>query len=234
MWHELETLDGKKPFIVSMGDTAASGGYYIAMGADRIFAEPGTLTGSIGVVGGKIALEKFFAKVGITTSVVQKGKNAGVLSVTKPWTDSERDAMQKMMNDIYAQFTKKAATGRKMDYEKLEKMARGRVYTGVQALQLGLVDELGTLDEALAYAKKAANLDPEAKIERLNLPKPTSPFEALFGPIDPSVRVGNAVIKAWFDRLPQEFAAPLRTLEQYDILAREKILTVMPYQLLVK
>src|SRR5262249_7267537 len=81
MWHELETLEGKKPFIVSMGDTAASGGYYIAMGSDRIFAEPGTLTGSIGVVGGKLALEKFYAKVGITTSVVQKGKNAGVLSM---------------------------------------------------------------------------------------------------------------------------------------------------------
>ncbi len=234
MWHELETLEGKKPFVVSMGDTAASGGYYIAMGADRIFAEPGTLTGSIGVVGGKLALDKFYAKVGITTSVVQKGKNAGVLSTTKPWTDAERDAMQKMMNDIYAQFTKKAATGRKMDYEKLEKMARGRVYTGSQALKLGLVDELGTLDEAIAYAKKAAGLDPESKTDRLNLPKPVSPFEALFGPIDPAARVGANLAKAWLDRLPSEFAAQLRSLEVYDLLAREKVLTVMPYRLLVK
>ena len=111
MWHELETLEGKKPFVVSMGDTAASGGYYIAMGADRIFAEPGTLTGSIGVVGGKMALEKFYAKIGITTSVVQKGKNSGVLSTTKPWNETETAAMQKMMNDIYVQFTKKAADG---------------------------------------------------------------------------------------------------------------------------
>ncbi len=234
MWHELETLEGKKPFIVSMGDTAASGGYYIAMGADRIFAEPGTLTGSIGVVGGKIALEKFYAKIGITTSVVQKGKNAGVLSTTKPWTDTERDAMQKMMNDIYAQFTKKAATGRKMEYEKLEKMARGRVYTGVQALNLGLVDQLGTLDEAIAYAKKAAGIDPDSKLERLNLPKPTSPFEALFGPVDPTARLGASITKAWIDRLPPELAAQMKSLEVYDLLAREKVLTVMPYQLLIK
>ena len=234
MWHELETLDGKKPLIVSMGDTAASGGYYIAMGADRIFAEPGTLTGSIGVVGGKIALEKFYAKVGITTSVVQKGKNSGVLSTTKPWTDAERDAMQKMMNDIYAQFTKKAAAGRKMDYEKLEKMARGRVYTGKQALELGLVDELGTLDEAIAYAKKSAGLDPESKLERQNLPKPTSPFEALFGPLDPSAQIGAGVAKAWLNRLPAEISSQLKSLEVYDRLAREKVLTVMPYQLYIK
>lgn len=234
IWHELETVDGKKPFIVSMGDTAASGGYYIAMGADRIFAEPGTLTGSIGVVGGKIALEKFYAKIGITSSVVQKGKNAGVLSTTKPWTESERDAMQKMMNDIYAQFTKKAATGRKMEYEKLEKMARGRVYTGVQALSLGLVDELGTLDDAIAYAKKAAGIDPESKLERLNLPKPTSPFETLFGPIDPTARVGTGIVKSWLDQFPAEISSQLKAMTVYDVLAQERFLTVMPYHLFIK
>lgn len=234
MWHELETLEGKKPLIVSMGDTAASGGYYIAMGADRIFAEPGTLTGSIGVVGGKLALEKFFAKIGITTSVVQKGKNAGVLSTTKPWTDAERDVMQKMMNDIYDQFTKKAAAGRKMEHEKLEKLARGRVYTGSQALAIGLVDELGTLDEAIAYAKKAAGLDPESKTDILKLPKPVSPFEAMFGPIDPSVKMNADLVKALLDKLPQEVSAQMKNVEVYDMLAREKVLTVMPFQLLVK
>jgi protease-4 len=234
MWHELETLDGKKPFVVSMGDTAASGGYYIAMGADRIFAEPGTLTGSIGVVGGKIALEKFYAKIGITTSTIQKGKNSGVLSTTKPWTDSERDAMQKMMNDIYAQFTKKAAAGRKMDVEKLEKLARGRVYTGTQALALGLVDELGTLDDAIAHAKKAAGLDPETKLERLNLPKPTSPFEALLGPLDPTARLSSGIAKAWLDRIPAEVSSQIKALEVYDVLARERCLTVLPYHLMIK
>lgn len=234
MWHELEALDGKKPFIVSMGDTAASGGYYIAMGADRIFAEPGTLTGSIGVVGGKIAFQKFYEKVGITTSVVMRGKNSGVLSTTTAFTETERTAMQKMLNDIYAQFTTKAATGRKMDVEKLEKMARGRVYTGSQALQLGLVDELGTLADAIAFAKKSAGLDPDAKLERLDLPKPTSPFEALFGPIDPSSTSLGATGSALLKSLPEEVASQLRGLSIYDLLAKERVLTVLPYRVQVK
>ena len=234
MWHELEALDGKKPFIVSMGDTAASGGYYIAMGADRIFAEPGTLTGSIGVVGGKIAFQKFYEKVGITTSVVMRGKNSGVLSTTTAFTETERTAMQKMLNDIYAQFTTKAAAGRKMDVEKLEKMARGRVYTGSQALQLGLVDELGTLADAIAFAKKSAGLDPDAKLERLDLPKPTSPFEALFGPIDPSSTSLGATGSALLKSLPEEVASQLRGLSIYDLLAKERVLTVLPYRVQVK
>lgn len=231
MWHELETLEGKKPFVVSMGDVAASGGYYIAMGADRIFAEPGTLTGSIGVVGGKLAFEKFYEKIGITTSVVQRGKNSGVLSMTTPFSDAERDAMQKMLNDIYAQFTKKAAAGRKMDHEKLEKMARGRVYTGAQALNLGLVDELGTLSDAIAHAKKAAGLDPDQKLERLDLPRPISPFEQLFGPVDPSA----ASLKAAFVKhLPAELADQLKGLDIYEMLAHERVLAVMPFRMLVK
>ena len=234
MWHELETLDGKKPFVVSMGDVAASGGYYIAMGADRIFAEPGTLTGSIGVVGGKLAFEKFFEKIGITTSVIQRGKNSGVLSMNTPFTDSERDAMQKMLNDIYAQFTQKAATGRKMDYEKLEKMARGRVYTGAQAVKLGLVDELGTLTDAIAFAKKAAGLDPESKLERLDLPRPVSPFEQLFGPVDPNSATQRQVSASLMKMLPPELAAQLKNLDVYELLARERVLTVVPYRLIVK
>ncbi len=234
MWHELETLEGKKPFIVSMGDVAASGGYYIAMGADRIFAEPGTLTGSIGVVGGKLAFEKFYEKIGITTSVVQRGKNSGVLSMTTPFSDAERDAMQKLLNDIYGQFTKKAAAGRKMDYDKLEKMARGRVYTGAQALQLGLVDELGTLSDAIAHAKKAAGLDPDQKLERLDLPKPVSPFEQLFGPLDPSAASLKSTSAMFLKHLPPDVAAHLKGLDIYELLARERVLTVMPYRMLVK
>ena len=234
MWHELETLEGKKPFVVSMGDVAASGGYYIAMGADRIFAEPGTLTGSIGVVGGKLAFEKFYEKIGITTSVVHRGKNSGVLSMTTPFSDGERETMQKMLNDIYAQFTTKAAAGRKMDVEKLEKMARGRVYTGAQALKLGLVDELGTLADAIAFAKKSAGLDPDQKLERLDLPKPISPFEQLFGPVDPSAASLKAGTSAWMKRLPPEVVDTLKGLDVYELLARERVLTVMPYRMLIK
>jgi protease-4 len=231
MWHELETV--KKPVVVSMGDVAASGGYYIAMGADKIFAEPGTITGSIGVVGGKLALEKTFAKFGVTTSVVQRGANAGLESATSPFTDSERAITQELMNSIYAQFTMKAAQGRKMDVETLEKLARGRIYTGTQAKALGLIDEVGTLADAIAFAKTAAGLDPAKKLERLDLPKAVSPFEQLLGPIEPETRA-RFLAETWWSALPEGFRQPLRQLQTLELLAREPALTILPYQLRVR
>lgn len=231
MWHELETV--KKPFVVSMGDVAASGGYYIAMGADRVFAEPGTITGSIGVVGGKLALEKALARIGVTTSVVQRGANGGVVSIMSPFTDSEREAMQKMLNDIYAQFTTKAAAGRKMEVAALEKLARGRIYTGVQAKELGLIDEVGTLADAIAYAKTAAGLDPTKKLERLDLPKPVSPFEQLLGPLDAETQA-TLLTRALSQRIPSVLQQPLRDLQAFESLAREPALTVLPFGIRIR
>src|SRR4029077_12305306 len=107
IWHETQVI--KKPIVASMGDVAASGGYYIAMGADKIFAAPSTITGSIGVVGGKMAMTGLFNKVGITTETIERGKNSGLNSSTGKWTDSQRDVIKKMMEDMYGQFTSKAA-----------------------------------------------------------------------------------------------------------------------------
>lgn len=189
IWRALEKAqEAGKPVVASMGDTAASGGYYISMGADHIVAEPGTLTGSIGVVGGKLAMGELWDKVGINTSVISRGKNSGVLSTTTGFSPSERKSMQAMLDDIYKQFTTKAAEGRGMEYEKLEKLARGRIYTGEQALEIGLVDELGTLDAAVAKARELAGLKEDEDVDRMLLPKPTSPFEQLFGPIDAQSR----------------------------------------------
>ena len=234
MWRALEKCG--KPVIVSMGDVAASGGYYISMGADRIFAEPGTLTGSIGVVGGKMGIGGLFKKVGITTSVVQRGKNAGIESITDGFSDSERKAMTKLLYDIYDQFTKKAATGRKMKHADLEKLARGRVYTGAMALKIGLVDELGTFDDAFKHAKKAASLNPEDNVERMVLPKPVSPFEQLFG-MNPTAKMGTArrsLIQETLNELPDELSAPLRSLSIMQIMSREARLTVLPFQLNIR
>jgi protease-4 len=235
MWRALEKLD--KPVIVSMGDVAASGGYYISMGADRIFAEPGTLTGSIGVVGGKIALNGLFNKVGITTTVLSRGKNSGVMSIMEGFTDSEREAMTKMLHDIYDQFTRKAAQGRKMEHEKLEKLARGRVYTGAMALKIGLVDQLGTLDDAVAYARNAAGLKPEDKVERMILPKPVSPLEQLFGPLDPDAEVQShqtsSLVEAARSTAP-ELVEQLQGALMVQLLAREGRLLLMPFRLSVK
>jgi protease-4 len=234
MWHQLELV--QKPFIVSMGDVAGSGGYYIAMGADRIFADPGTITGSIGVVGGKFALEGLFGKVGITTDVISRGKNSGVLSSTSGFTDSERAAMQRLLNDIYDQFTTKAAQGRKMDKDKLEKLARGRVYTGNAALKLGLVDELGSLEDAIAFAQQKAGLKPEDKVERLTLPKPVSPLESLLGPLDPNAdaQLADPAVRRVLHSLSPELERNFQTLHLLQSMSRERVMTVMPFRLLVK
>ena len=219
-----------------MGDVAGSGGYYIAMGADRIFADPGTITGSIGVVGGKLALGGVYSKVGITTDIISRGKNSGVLSSTTPFTDSEREAMQGLLNDIYDQFTSKAAQGRKMPKDKLEKLARGRVYTGGAALKIGLVDELGSLDDAIAYAKKQAGVGPDEKLEKLILPKATSPLESILGPLDPNAdsKVADAAVRHFLRSISPELEQNLQALRLMQILSRDRTLTVMPFRLIIK
>jgi len=235
MWRALQKAG--KPVIVSMGDVAASGGYYISMGAGRIFAEPGTLTGSIGVVGGKVAIGGLLEKVGITTSVISRGKNSGAMSMIAGFTDSERQAMQRTLNDIYGQFTHKAAQGRKMDYDKLEKMARGRVYTGAMAVKLGLVDELGTLDDAVKYAVQTAGLPKDEKIERWVLPPAVSPLEAILGSSDSDADSSAHLTKALAQTLGQlspELAEQLQSAWIINLLAREPRLTLMPFQIRVR
>jgi protease-4 len=233
MWHELELVD--KPFVVSMGDVAGSGGYYIAMGADRIFADPGTITGSIGVVGGKFALNGLFDKIGITTDVIARGKNSGVLSLTHGFSDSERTAMQKLLNDIYEQFTAKAAKGRKMEKDKLEKLARGRVYTGNAALKLGLVDELGALEDAIAFAKKQAGFKPDEKVERLSLPKAISPLESLFGSLDPAdAKLADPAIRRFLQSISPELERNFQAIHLLHSMSRERVMTVMPFRMIVR
>jgi protease IV len=182
IWHETQVI--KKPIVASMGDVAASGGYYIAMGADKIIAAPSTITGSIGVVGGKMALKGLYDKVGITTETIERGKNSGLFSASGKFTDSQREVLKKMMEDIYDQFTDKAAKGRKMPVDKLRDLAGGRVYTGRQAKEKGLVDELGTLNDAVVEAKKLAGLEADADVRIEVLPEPTNFFESLFGDME--------------------------------------------------
>lgn len=177
IWHELRR--SKKPVLASMSNTAASGGYYISMAARKIYAEPGTLTGSIGVVGGKVVIGGLEDKVGLKTQLLTRGANANVYSLQTPFSDSERAVVRAMMKDIYDQFLDKAlqgrqAAGKKMDRAQLENLAGGRIWTGRQAKANGLVDELGTLDDAVVAAKEMAGLDKDAKVELLLLPKPKS------------------------------------------------------------
>ncbi len=156
IWREVTRIE--KPIVASMSDVAASGGYYISMGADKIYAEPGTITGSIGVTGGKFVLGGLMEKLGVTTDTVTVGKNGTISSRrSSPSPTTEKAAMQKLMDETYKQFVGKAAAGPQDGaVDELEKLAGGRVYTGRQAKELGLVDELGTLDDAIDSARTLA------------------------------------------------------------------------------
>lgn len=230
MWRALEKSG--KPVVVSMGDVAASGGYYISMGAQRIFAEPGTLTGSIGVVGGKLAVEGLYNKIGITTSVISRGQNSGTFSLMSGFSESERAAVTKLLYAVYKQFTEKAATGRKMKYDQLEKLARGRVYTGDMALKIGLVDEIGTLEQAIEHARKIGKIPDGEKYEKLILPRPTSPFEQIFGTADTQSR-HTGQLSQLLNLLSPELTRQLNRLDLINLLSREKTLTLMPFDLRV-
>jgi protease-4 len=170
-----------KPVVASLSDIAASGGYYVAVAAERIVAAPGTLTGSIGVVGGKVAVGAGLEKVGIHTDVVSKGRNAGWLSMHAPFTAAEREVFQATMQDVYRLFTTKVAAGRKLDMEQVAKLAEGRVFTGRMALEAGLVDRLGGLDDAIEEARKLAGIPADDPLDRMLLPAPRGLFDDLFG-----------------------------------------------------
>ncbi len=152
-------VKAKKPFVVSMGDVAGSGGYYVACAADTIFADQATITGSIGVVSGKLATKDMFKKIGITFKAYQRGSNAGMLASAEPFTSAERARMQQYMDEIYEVFKGhvQAIRGKKLT-KPIDELAGGRVYTGEQALKLGLVDRIGTMQDAIAFVAEQAKL----------------------------------------------------------------------------
>jgi protease-4 len=159
IWREVMLTKKVKPIIVSMGDVAASGGYYIACAADSIYAEPNTITGSIGIFAVLPNMQKFFNdKLGITFDGVKTGKYADLGDVSRPLTPEERAILQKSVNRGYDTFTKAVAEGRKKSQAYINSIGQGRVWTGEQALKNGLVDKLGNINDAVASAAKKANL----------------------------------------------------------------------------
>jgi protease-4 len=228
IWRAIQQCE--KPIVASMGDIAASGGYYISMGCDKIYAESGTITGSIGVVGGKLVLKGLFDKVGLTTDVISRGKNSGILSGTSTFTDSERDVWKRMMEEVYRQFLTKAATGRKLELAQIEPLAGGRLWTGKQAKQVGLVDEVGTLRDAIAEAKKLAGLSPDEKLELLKLPKPKSILDQLLeGEIGARMSAGAGVSGPASE--PLKRYAELMQLQQ---MCGEPVLLLMPHRVRIR
>jgi protease IV len=165
IWREVvRTRNAGKPVVVSMGDVAASGGYYISMAADLIVAQPGTITGSIGVILGKPVFEELFGRVGITTDSVARGARATMFATTHPFSQDEWDRINTWLDFIYRDFTQKVAAGRRMPVERVHEIARGRVWTGADAAANGLVDEIGGLHTAAEIARRRAGLPADAPL----------------------------------------------------------------------
>ena len=195
IWRELELAKKEKPVVVSFGDVAASGGYYISCAADSIFASPSTITGSIGVFGIIPNMQGFFKdKLGITFDGVKTAEHAGSGSIARPMTETEKQMVQAEIEMIYAQFKLRVAEGRKKDTAYIDSIAQGRVWTGQRAIGLGLVDRFGSLDEAVRCAARMAKLTSYHVSE---YPEPVSWIDQLLGKKDPL---------NYFDQLKKEMS----------------------------
>lgn len=216
IWREVVLTKKKKPIIVSMSDVAGSGGYWVSMSASKIIAQPQTLTGSIGVISGKFNMSKLFEKLGMTFEKITYGKKSDMYSSFRGLTSEERDFIKKEILWIYDQFLSKVAEGRKMTKEEVNELGKGRVWTGSQAKELGLIDELGGLSQALTLAKEQAGIPVEESIKLVVWPKKVSFIASLFG------------------KRAAHTAFPLSSeLEKFTsifkLIERERILAIMPF-----
>jgi protease-4 len=183
MYAEVLRIRKHKPVFVSMGDVAASGGYYVASASDRIFADPGTMTGSIGVISANLEMSGLFNKIGIKPEVMKEGKFKDMGSGLRPLTDSERQIMQKLLANVYDQFVAAVAEGRGIKREEVVKMATGQIYSGEQALKLKLVDELGGMRPAVRALAKRAGIVGAPKVVEF---RKRSLMDVLFGDVSAS------------------------------------------------
>jgi protease-4 len=236
-------VKAKKPFVVSMGGVAGSGGYYVACGTDTIFADNSTITASIGVVGGKLATTEMWNRIGVTWKEYQRGASAGLLSSDDVFSPAEREKLRAWMNEIYDVFKGHvtAARGNRLK-KKLDEIAGGRVYTGRQALELGLVDKIGTLNDAIRHVAAQAKLkDYDVRI----IPRPKNFMESLLEELsgqesdDSSVSLSASVagryrglVEAalpYLERLQPHRVAEVRTaLLRLSLLEDQRAVLMMP------
>ena len=221
IWREVMLTRNIKPVIASMGDVAASGGYYIAMPAHAIVAQPATLTGSIGVVMLKFVIDGTLKKLGMNMEGVKSGRYADLYSPVRAFSAEERAKVQEQMQATYDTFVEKAAAGRNTTPERIDAVAQGRVWTGAQAKQIGLVDELGGLERALAVAKQRAKLAPDSEVEVVVYPGKKSFYDIVKNPFAASERAtALGVLLGIRDPRPlQSLTAPLRIFRRGEPLA---------------
>jgi len=227
IWREVELCKQVKPVVVSMGDVAASGGYYISAPATRIFAERNTITGSIGVFGIIPNMQGFFKnKLGITFDGEKTNKHADLFTVSRPLTEEEKRIIQGYIDDFYQGFTERVAEGRKMTVAQVDSIGQGRVWTGVDAQRLGLVDELGGLEAAISKAAELANL---TEYRRVELPEQKDFFEQLMQDLNGTARSWVATQVLGEDAaLLKQYQKAKQATEQMGIQAR------MPFDLVIR
>ena len=226
IWRELNLLSRKKPMVVSMSDTAASGGYYMAMTGDPIVAYPGTVTGSIGVVFGKANLKGLYTKLGITKDMLKRGRFADIDS---DYSSLDPEALAKLRRGIdstYETFVTKVAEARKREFSDVEPLAQGRVWLGSQAHERGLVDELGGLDRAVELIRERSGIKAEEKIRLVTYPPKKTMFELLFGQA-PELSIPQMLARTALPEAAREFLASW----QVRMIARGGYLRLMPYTL---
>ena len=211
MWRELKLVSAKKPLVVSMSDLAASGGYYIAAPAHAIVAQPGTLTGSIGVYGGKYVFGGALKKVGVNVEEITDGAQAGLFAPTTRFSANARSALQAQMDETYERFLQVVADGRGMTRDEVDGLARGRVWTGQQAFENGLVDALGGLQSALDLVKVEIGADPEANLVVVPYPTPSSLFDTVIDSLRIQLQSGVA---DWLAPLSAQSLRSFRSLSQ--------------------
>ncbi len=216
---EIIRTKGVKPFIVSMSDVAGSGGYWISCAADTIISMPTTYTGSIGVISGKFSFQGLYEKIGLNIETVKRGKHADIYSTSHPFSDEEREMVQKQIKEFYADFVRKVAQGRRMSEARVDSLGQGRVWTGRQAQQNGLVDLLGGLKLALAIAKEKAGLSENSEVEIVSFPERKFSFDFGSGSMFSS---------------SSDLKSILEGLKKNDILGDENILLLMPYRIDIK
>ncbi len=239
MWHALENAKAKKPLVVSMGDVAASGGYYIACNANKIVAEPTTITGSIGMFMGKPVLKGFYDWLGVSNKTISRGKNAGVFDETRKWTPEERAKMEDQANKVYfGDFVPKVAKGRNKSDEEVNSIGQGHVWTGTQAKQNGLIDEFGGLDKAIEIAKNLAGISGDKDVRRIAYPEARPFLESIFGGGDDDSTFAETkkqeaqaeLVKS----LPEDIRRTLQYAEMFDRMQKGEAMLLMPFELRIK
>src|ERR1041385_408248 len=235
IWHAVEAANQKKPVVVSMSDVAASGGYYISASAAKCIAQPSTITGSIGVVAGKPVVRGFYDWLGISNEYVLRGKNAGMFRETEKFSDEERAKFEDWIKTTYYQdFVPKVAKGRNKDAQYIDSVGQGRVWTGGQAKDKGLVDEFGGLDKAIEVAKQLAKIPADKGVERVILPYPTTFLQELLSGGGENSNTQVAQQRAMFAALPEDARRAFRYMQLMDRMKNGESMLLMPYDIRVK